>query len=259
MLHRIFEIAVRREYVQSNPVARTDAPKVDKRDPLIISPDEYEQLLKACEERPMLALFILVLGETGARCESEPFGSAGKTSSLRRVSSGSPAGAMGHRTKSGKGRWVPVSDRLSAAMKEYVARYRFAPYNGKRTPYIFHDETTRRHHEGGDRIGSLRSSFERAAKRAKLPKGLRQHYLRHRRVTLWLAEEKSAALVQEAMGHSDLRTTLGYAHLVRSHLKALVAPAKSPTVPQDVPQQVVAMGDWMRWSRERARNLLYGR
>src|SRR5581483_2367954 len=49
----------------------------------------------------------------------------------------------------------------------------------------------------------------------------RQHDLRHRRVTVWLAEEKSAALVQEAMGHSDLRTTLGYSHLARTHLKAL--------------------------------------
>jgi integrase len=43
-----------------------------------------------------------------------------------------------------------------------------------------------------------------------------------------LAEGKSAALVQEAMGHSDIRVTLQYSHLAREHLKALVSDAKAP-------------------------------
>ena len=36
----------------------------------------------------------------------------------------------------------------------------------------------------------------------------RAHDLRHRRVTTWLAEAKSATLVKEAVGHADLRTTM---------------------------------------------------
>lgn len=59
-------------------------------------------------------------------------------------------------------------------------------------------------------------------KRAKLPADLRQHDLRHRRVTTWLAEGKSPALVQKAMGHADLATTMGYTHLVDDDLLALV-------------------------------------
>jgi hypothetical protein len=39
---------------------------------------------------------------------------------------------------------------------------------------------------------------------------------------VWLGEGKSPALVKEAMGHSDLRTTMGYAHMAREHLRALV-------------------------------------
>lgn len=237
VLHRIFELAVKREYVASNPVSRTDAPKVDRRDPVILTPDEYERLLGACDGRPMLMLYVLVLGETGARCESEALWLQWEDVELAEGFLWIASGREGHRTKSGKGRWVPMSERLTAAMKEHFARYRFASYNGTKTPFIFHHEMTRRHHEAGDRIVSLRSSFERAVKRAKLPTGLRQHDLRHRRVTEWLAEEKSPALVQGAMGHSDLRTTLGYAHLVKQHLKALVTPAKSANVPQDVPQQ----------------------
>jgi len=44
---------------------------------------------------------------------------------------------------------------------------------------------------------------------------------------VWLAEEKNPVHVMEAMGHSDLRTTMGYTHLSRQHLKALVEPTRS--------------------------------
>jgi site-specific recombinase XerD len=52
---------------------------------------------------------------------------------------------------------------------------------------------------------------------------LHQHDLRHRRVTTWLAEGRPATLVKEAMGHGDLRMTMGYIHLTHDHLRALVA------------------------------------
>src|SRR5689334_18976210 len=81
-------------------------------------------------------------------------------------------------------------------------------------------------------ITSMRHSFENAVARAKLPRGFRQHDLRHRRVTTWLAEGQSAVLVKEAMGHSDLRTTMGYTHLVRSNLKALVQANPGQMLPQ---------------------------
>jgi site-specific recombinase XerD len=41
-------------------------------------------------------------------------------------------------------------------------------------------------------------------------------------VTTWLAEGRPATLVKEAMGHADLRMTMGYTHLTRDHLRALV-------------------------------------
>jgi len=53
---------------------------------------------------------------------------------------------------------------------------------------------------------------------------LNQHDLRHRRVTVWLAEGKPVHIVQKAMGHSDLRTTLHYEHMVDEDLLQLVEP-----------------------------------
>jgi hypothetical protein len=90
--------------------------------------------------------------------------------------------------------------RLQTAMRDHFAACRFASYDGTRPAWVFHHTTTRRQYRAGDRIKSLRGAFGNAVARAKLPDELRQHDLRHRRVTTWLAEGKSAALVQEAMG-----------------------------------------------------------
>jgi site-specific recombinase XerD len=41
-------------------------------------------------------------------------------------------------------------------------------------------------------------------------------------VTTWLAAGQDVVLVKEAVGHADLRTTMGYTHLVRENLRSLV-------------------------------------
>ena len=55
-----------------------------------------------------------------------------------------------------------------------------------------------------------------------MPQGFRQHDLRHRRITTWLAEEKHPVHVKEAVGHADLQTTMIYTHLAKEHLRSLV-------------------------------------
>ena len=95
-------------------------------------------------------------------------------------------------------------------------------YKGRRSEWVFHHTLTQRGAVAGERIQSLHRAFASAAKRAGLPEDLRQHDLRHRRVTTWLADGKSPVLVQKAMGHADLATTMGYTHLVDDDLLALV-------------------------------------
>lgn len=131
------------------------------------------------------------------------------------------SGRAGHRTKSGKSRWVPMTFQLAEAMREHFSHYRLMTYHGARTPWIFHHVRDRRRVKAGTRIRSMRRAFAAALERSELP-AIRPHDLRHRRVTMWLAEGKPAALVQEAMGHSTITTTLGYSHLSRQHLRALV-------------------------------------
>jgi integrase len=173
----------------------------------------------------MLALYVTTLGEAGVRCDSEALHLRWEDVDLEEGFLWIASGRDGHRTKSGKGRWVPMTLKLRQAMREHFARFRFATYEGQRAPGVFHHTTTRRRARAGERISVLRRAFEGAVNRAKLPSDLHQHDLRHQRVTTWLAAGGDAVKVKEAMGHADLRTTMGYTHLVRDNLRSLVEPS----------------------------------
>lgn len=223
VLHRIMawaagELGLR----DGNPVSRTEPPKGDGREPVILTDAELERLLDAARDHPMLWLYILVLAETGARCESEALWLRWEDVDLEGGFLQIASGRGGHRTKSGRSRWTPMTQRLTVALREHFARFRLAVYDKQRSPWVFHHTISRRHHRAGARIASLYDGFKAAARRARLTQALRQHDLRHRRVTTWLAAGANPVHVKEAVGHSDLRTTMGYTHLVREHLKSLV-------------------------------------
>lgn len=218
VLHRLFTFAEKREYREGNPVRHAERRKADRHEPVILTDGQYEVLLRKAVPNPTLALYVLLLAETGMRCESEALHLRWEDVSLDSGLISVVSGRDGHRTKSGKGRKVPITRRLDAALREYFAAYRFA----SQSPYIFYHADTRRHHTNGGRIRSLRNAFKSAAKRADLPEGFRQHDLRHRRVTTWLAEGKSPELVKRAMGHARYETTAAYFQFLPEHLRSLV-------------------------------------
>lgn len=221
-LHAVFQYAARdMELIDANPVANVRPPKSDERTPIILTPEEYERLIAACDD-PMLRMYVLLLGETGARCDSEALWLRWEDLDLEEGFIELVSGREGRRTKSGKSRWVPVTPRLRQALREHVLRFRGAEYRGETSPWVFHHVRARRRAAAGERIGSFRRGFQAALRRAKLPADLHQHDLRHRRVTTWLAEGRDLMHVKEAMGHSTVKVTEGYTHLAREHLRALV-------------------------------------
>lgn len=228
VLHRLFTFAHELEYIDGNPVARVPAPKADPRDPVILTDEELERLLDACGDYDLLRLYILTLAETGARSESEALWIRFEDVDLDEGFIWVASGREGHRTKSGRGRWVPMTPRLRKAMRDHFAAHRFARPGGKPTQWVFFHEVTRRHAKAGERIRSMRRAVQSAAKKAGIPDGWTAHDLRHRRATTLLAEGKSPVLVREMLGHADLRTTMGYTHLVREHLRVLVEEDAGP-------------------------------
>lgn len=174
VLSRLFAYAVKMEWVKGNPAATVEQPKSDGREYVILRRGEdgtspaYENLLEECaKSSDQLHLYALILGETGVRCESEALWIEWNDIDL----SGDPPAIWitgrrrDHRSKSGKGRWAPVSERLERALRDYMARYRF---DGTDSPHLFHHLQDRRRAKRGDRVKSFRRPFDSAAQRAKL-------------------------------------------------------------------------------------------
>lgn len=242
--NRLMKWARRQGYCETNPVVDTDAPQVDSREPVILSDAQFEALLQAAAEarQPMLRTYILALNDLGARSESEVLHLRWEDIDLKDgfVRIVSDRKRRGHTTKGRRSREVPLTPRFRTALAEHQALYRLARYDGKRSEWVFHHTVTRRHHKAGERIKSMRAAFNNAARRAGLPDGFVQHDLRHRRVTTWIAAGKDIAKVQAAVGHADIRTTLGYTHLVREHLRSLVEDSNAPAALLDQMRDLVA-------------------
>lgn len=222
IFRRILSDARDLELIDVNPADQVDAPKVEEREPVLLSDAQLEKLLDASGEDDMLRLYVLILAETGLRSHSEAPHVRWDDVDLEEGFLFVPSGRDGHRTKSGKGRYVPLTARLRAALRDHAATYRMRLYDGERSPYVLHHVTNGRWGSAGDRRKSFKSAINRAADRAGLPETWRPHDLRHRRCTRWLAEGHSPALVRKAMGHADLSTTLQYEHLVKRDLRSMV-------------------------------------
>ena len=221
--HRMFAKAIKWGLIDRNPVSFTDRPKAEGRDPVLLEPHELQRLYDACDRRPMLLAYVTLLAETGCRCESEALWLTWDDVRLEEGFIWIDSSRDGHRTKSGKGRWVPITQALKPVLQEHFARYRFAQYGtpAKPSKWVFHHDTRRQKCEAGERVTSFRESFIGARDRAKLPEGFRTHDLRHLRATRWLADGGDVVKVKEALGHSSLSMTMVYLHLVRENLSDL--------------------------------------
>ena len=103
-------------------------------------------------------------------------------------------------TKSGKERVIP--------MNEVVKNTLVATRKSPESPYIFCRD--------GHSIKDIRRSFRSALKKAKI-ENFRFHDLRHTFASQLVMSGVNLNTVRELLGHSDLKTTLIYAHLSKGH------------------------------------------
>ena len=219
VLHRLFDFADRLELREGNPVARVEQPKADPRTPVLLSDEQYEALLAKCAPNPQLWLYTLTLAETGGRCVSEALQLRWEDVDLAEGFIEIRSRNRAQRTKSGRSRYIPMTPRLHQAMREHFARRRLSG-----SEWVFHHERDRRGCKALGRVKTFRTAFDTAAKAAGISDAFHRHDLRHRRVTTWLAEGRDVTKVKEALGHSDLRTTMHYTHMSKKDLRSLVEP-----------------------------------
>jgi integrase len=223
-LHRVFQLCVRPWLlIRSNPVDGTEPQPHDARQPLLLSDSEYGALTAACEDQPMLSLFVVLAWQTGAR-RSELLQLRWECVDLvsgNLTFANDPV--RGVQTKTRRTRTVPLSIPALEALRLHAAQFRLL---SPRSPYVFKHLRRSRGAEPGMRIENIYRGFKSAARRIGIPE-LRPHDLRHSFVTRKLAQGIPAQLVSKYVGHSDLATTLRYTHLVSEHLIPVVKPDKA--------------------------------
>ena len=110
-------------------------------------------------------------------------------------------------TKTYKGRYVPMNtiirDILGKRFKSKISTYVFTTPTGNPLPY---DHVTQR-------------DFKKAQVRAGFDKRIRFHDLRHTFASHFMMNGGNIYTLQKLLGHSDIKTTMIYAHLDNQFLK----------------------------------------
>jgi integrase/recombinase XerC len=207
-LRTFFRYLLREGRVRDNPVEGISAPRVGKRLPKTMDPDQVKQLLDQRNEQDPLALrdqaMMELLYSSGLRL-AELLSLDVDTIDERDAS-------LVVTGKGNKTRHLPVGrPALDAVEKWLKARAGLVADPDERALFVS---------QRGKRLSarSVQDRLARAARHRQLDGRLHPHMLRHSFATHMLESSGDLRAVQELLGHSDLATTQVYTHLDFQHL-----------------------------------------
>ncbi len=205
-----YQYLVRQRYLEKDPAASMESPKLEKKLPKILTVQEVEELLKqpntvvpgGLRDKAMLEL----LYATGIR-----------VSELINLNISDVNLDMGYIKCVGNGtreRIVPLGSIASRCVQEYMNKGR-----GKLVRTYEESALFVNHH--GNRL--TRQGFWKIIKKyaheARIVKDITPHTLRHSFATHLLENGADLRSVQEMLGHADISTTQIYTHVTKNHLK----------------------------------------
>ncbi|HEY3426459.1 MAG TPA: site-specific tyrosine recombinase XerD [Negativicutes bacterium] len=205
-----YQYLVRERYLESDPAAHLESPKLEKKLPKILTIGEVEELLKqpnaflptGFRDKAMLEL----LYATGIR-----------VSELISLNISDVNLDMGYIKCYGKGakeRIVPLGSIAAKCVQEYSTKGRPKMVRTYEESALFVN-----HH--GNRL--TRQGFWKIIKKyaheANITKDITPHTLRHSFATHLLENGADLRSVQEMLGHADISTTQIYTHVTKNHLK----------------------------------------
>ncbi|MEW6455094.1 MAG: site-specific integrase [Acidobacteriota bacterium] len=195
LLKRMFNLAIKWELADSNPVKGIRFLKEEPREK-ILTPEEIKKLLQ--ESNGHLKPIIITALNTGMRLREILY--------LRWGQVNFQEGFI-HIThsKNGKIRRIPMNSMLLETLKN-IRRI---------NEYVFIDE------RNGKPMHSIRRSFENACRRAKII-GFRFHDLRHTFSTYTIQRNCDIISLKEILGHADIRMTSRYSHATMEGLRKTV-------------------------------------
>jgi site-specific recombinase XerD len=197
--------------LQASPAAGVPSPKIPRRLPQVLTPDQTASLLDSMGgSRPLelrdRALFELIYS-SGLRCREV------LDLRLRDLAPGSREVRV--KGKGRKVRVIPVGEAALAALERYVREGR--PRLSKEARPDDHLFLSR----SGRPLSpsDVQRRLSRHLARAGVPGGTSPHTLRHSFATHLLEGGADLRVIQEMLGHSSLSTTQVYTHVSAAHLR----------------------------------------
>ncbi len=209
-IRSFYRYLLREKIISTNPVEEASSPKLDKRLPSFLTPDEVERLLQAPDlstpqgqrDRALLEL----LYASGLRVSELASLTLGQisldTNEIRVLGKGS------------KERMVLMGEPAAEALRSYLEQGRPKLVRGKRNDALFLNRY-------GQRLAErqVQRILQQYAKKSGIGKRVHPHLLRHTFATHLLDGGADLRVVQELLGHARLSSTQIYTHVTKSQAK----------------------------------------
>jgi len=211
-LRVFFRFALAEDWIREDPTLNLESPRVWKKLPGYLTPEQVERLLAAPDLATPLGIrdlaMLEVLYSTGLRVS--------ELVSLRLNELDMSMGCARCIGKGNKERLVPVGRKALAAVRRYLTETRPAILRGRTSPFLF----LSRRGSKLSRVGFWKM-LKGYGRRAGLPPGLSPHKLRHSFATHLLERGADLRSVQLMLGHADISTTQIYTHVTQERLRKI--------------------------------------
>jgi integrase/recombinase XerD len=199
--------------ISENATSLLESPKFARRLPEVMTEREVTALLAAPDAGQISGIrdraILELLYATGARVS--------EVCRMRLDSLHLDLGFVRCLGKGSKERIVPLGDRATAAIREYLADARPVLLRGREVEWLF----PARKKSGPLTRKAIWQILKKAALKAGIGRRISPHTLRHSFATHLLEHGADLRAVQEMLGHADIATTQLYTHVDRSRLKAV--------------------------------------
>ena len=203
-LRAMFNLAVNWGYTKENPTKGIKMLKEDKqRLPRFLDKEEVNVLLENCGEK-LYPIFYTFLYTGMRKGELENLEWADIDLKRKRIKIRIKDSWRPKTTE----REIPINTSLTTLLKKHKKT--------QQGRYVFHKE--------GKKIepNSLRKKFIRITKKCGFPEVTKLHTLRHTYASHLAMKGETIRVIKEILGHSDIKTTMIYAHLAEKHVDSAV-------------------------------------
>lgn len=213
-LKSFYHFLLREKYIEKDPTANLESPKMEKKLPRILTVNEVEMLLtqpKGVEPAGMRDKAMLeLLYATGIRVT--------ELISLDTPHINLDMGYIRCFGKGSKERIVPVGSFARKCVNEYLAKGRVKLVKNYSEQALFVNQHGRRLTRQG-----FWKIIKKYARWAGIAKEITPHTLRHSFASHLLENGADLRSVQEMLGHADITTTQIYTHLTKGRLREVYA------------------------------------